>query len=104
MAEYWLSSKSEKNQKKAFWKITLQKIDYINNIYFANGNYGIQAASKGYFNKDVHDLTLSQTAFLCAIPNNPTLYDPMEHMENTIKRRDRILKQMFHVCCHSLHK
>lgn len=67
---------------------------YINNIYFANGNYGIQAASKGYFNKDVHDLTLSQTAFLCAIPNNPTLYNPMDNMENTIKRRDRILKQM----------
>lgn len=67
---------------------------YINNIYFANGNYGIQAASKGYFNKDVHDLTLSQTAFLCAIPNNPTLYNPLDHIENTIKRRDRILKQM----------
>lgn len=67
---------------------------YINNIYFANGNYGIQAASKSYFNKDVHDLSLSQTAFLCAIPNNPTLYDPMTNMENTIKRRDRILKQM----------
>lgn len=68
---------------------------YINNIYFANGNYGIQAASKGYFNKDIHELTLSQTAFLCAIPNNPTLYNPLENMENTIKRRDRILKQMY---------
>lgn len=67
---------------------------YINNIYFANGNYGIQAASKSYFNKDVHDLTLSQTAFLCAIPNNPTLYDPLTNMENTIKRRNRILLQM----------
>lgn len=67
---------------------------YINNIYFANGNYGIQAASKSYFNKDVHDLTLSQTAFLCAIPNNPTLYDPIDNKENTLKRRDRILKQM----------
>lgn len=67
---------------------------YINNIYFANGNYGIQAASKSYFNRDVHDLTLSETAFLCAIPNNPTLYNPLTNMENTIKRRDRILLQM----------
>lgn len=67
---------------------------YINNIYFANGNYGIQAASMGYFNKDVHELSLSQTAFLCAIPNNPTLYNPLTNMENTLKRRNRILKQM----------
>lgn len=67
---------------------------YINNIYFANGYYGIQAASKGYFNEDVSNLSLSQTAFLCAIPNNPTLYDPLDHKDNTIKRRDRILKSM----------
>lgn len=67
---------------------------YINNIYFANGYYGIQAASKGYFNTDVSNLSLSQTAFLCAIPNNPTLYDPLDNMENTLKRRDRILKSM----------
>ena len=67
---------------------------YINNIYFSNGYYGIQAASKGYFNTDVDQLSLSQIAFLCAIPNNPTLYDPIDHMENTLKRRDRILDQM----------
>ena len=48
----------------------------------------------GYFNKDVHELSLSQTAFLCAIPNNPTLYNPLTNMENTLKRRNRILKQM----------
>lgn len=67
---------------------------YLNNIYFANGFYGIQAASKGYFGKDVDELSLSQIAFLCGIPNNPTLYDPFDHPENTLKRRDRILKQM----------
>lgn len=67
---------------------------YINNIYFSGGYYGIQAASMGYFSTDVHNLTLSQIAFLCAIPNNPTLYDPIDNMENTLGRRDRILKQM----------
>lgn len=67
---------------------------YLNNIYFGNGYYGIQAASKGYFNKNVDVLSLSEIAFLCAIPNNPSLYDPVEHMENTVKRRNRILKQM----------
>ncbi len=67
---------------------------YLNNVYFGNGYYGIQAASKGYFNVDAKDLSLSQITFLCAIPNNPSLYDPVEKMENTIKRRDRILNQM----------
>lgn len=67
---------------------------YINNIYFGNGYYGIGAASRGYFNKRVDQLNLSQIAFLCAIPNNPTLYDPLTNMENTLARRDRILKNM----------
>lgn len=67
---------------------------YFNNIYFANGYYGIAAASKGYFNKEPSQLSLSETTFLCAIPNNPTLYNPLLKKENTIKRRDRILYGM----------
>ena len=67
---------------------------YLNNIYFGNGYYGIQSASRGYFNRDVQDLDLSEQAFLCAIPNNPTLYDPLTNITNTYKRRNRILKNM----------
>ena len=67
---------------------------YLNNIYFANGYYGIQAASMGYFSKEVNQLSLSQIAFLIAIPNNPTLYDPIKKPDNVLKRRDRILGQM----------
>lgn len=67
---------------------------YLNNINFSNGYYGIQAASKGYFRKDANDLSLSQIVFLCAIPNNPTLYNPLKQKENTLGRRDRILKNM----------
>ena len=67
---------------------------YLNNIYFGNGYYGIGAASRGYFNRRVDQLNLSQIAFLCAIPNNPTLYDPLTNIENTLARRNRILKNM----------
>ena len=67
---------------------------YLNNIYFGNGYYGLQSASRGYFNRDAGELDLSQLAFLCAIPNNPTLYDPVTNMENTLSRRDRILSNM----------
>ena len=67
---------------------------YLNNIYFGNGYYGIQAASKGYFDTEVQNLSLSQMTFLCAIPNNPTMYDPVTKSDQTIQRRDRILNQM----------
>lgn len=67
---------------------------YINNIYFGNGYYGIQAASNGYFKKSVDELNMSQIAFLCALPNNPTMYDPYTNMDKALTRRDRILKQM----------
>lgn len=68
---------------------------YINNIYFGNGFYGIQSAAKGYFDKSITQLSLSQMIFLCAIPNNPTLYDPFTNMEAALARRDRILLQMY---------
>lgn len=67
---------------------------YLNNIYFGNGYYGIQSASRGYFNRDVAELDLSEIAFLCAIPNNPTDYDPITNKENTYARRNRILDNM----------
>lgn len=94
--------KWERKIEEMFIAVELEKIYsknkimefYLNNIYFGNGYYGIQAASKGYFDTDVNNLDLSQIAFLCAIPNNPTLYDPVQNPENTIKRRDRILNQM----------
>ena len=67
---------------------------YLNNIYFANGTYGIEAASREYFSKGSGKLTLSEIAYLVAIPNRPSYYDPLVHPENTIARRDRILKNM----------
>lgn len=68
---------------------------YLNNVYFANGYYGIEAAARGYFSKGVSELELADQALLCGIPNNPTIYNPVEHPENAISRRDRILKQMY---------
>lgn len=67
---------------------------YLNNINYGNGAYGIETASITYFNKPSNQLTLSEVAFLTAIPNNPSIYDPVRHMENTLKRRDIILFKM----------
>lgn len=67
---------------------------YLNNIYFSNGYYGIEAASHGYFNCEPSELNLSQVAFLCAIPNSPSYYDPVTNYDHTIERRDRILSNL----------
>ncbi|HKL78915.1 MAG TPA: transglycosylase domain-containing protein [Mobilitalea sp.] len=64
---------------------------YFNNIYFANGHYGIMAAANGYFSTGINRLSLSQIVFLCAIPNNPTIYNPVKNIKKTLERRDRIL-------------
>ncbi len=68
---------------------------YVNGVYFANGNYGIQAAAKGYFSKDVSELTLSEIVFLCCIPNNPGMYDPLTNMDAVMSRRDMVLETLY---------
>lgn len=68
---------------------------YMNDIYFGNGLYGLQAASIGYFGKGAPELSLSEIVFLCAIPNNPSAYDPYRFKDDTEERRDRMLKQLY---------
>ncbi|MGN0334461.1 MAG: transglycosylase domain-containing protein [Lachnospiraceae bacterium] len=67
---------------------------YINNIFYSNNCYGIEAASRKYFGKSIGDCSISETAFLCAIPNNPSHYDPLKHKDHTMARRDAILEAM----------
>ena len=49
---------------------------YLNQIYFGNGAYGIQAASYTYFGKPVEELTIAEAAVLAGIPKNPSAYPP----------------------------
>ncbi len=68
---------------------------YINNIYFGNNCYGIEAAARKYFSKSVCDLTEPELIFLCAIPNNPTVYDPVTSFDNTYFRYRLLVKQLY---------
>ncbi len=70
---------------------------YLNAIYFQNGAYGIQAASRYYFQKPVSKLSKAEMAFLASIPNNPSLYDPLKHFDQTKERQIRILEQLLEV-------
>lgn len=66
---------------------------YINNIYYANGYYGIMAAADGYFGKGVNQLSLSELIFLCAIPNNPSRYDPLKIKRIRLKEETEYLSR-----------
>ncbi len=81
----YLEKKYSKNQILEF---------YINNINYSNGYYGIGSAALGYFEKDVKELDIPEITFLCAIPNNPTYYNPRKNYEHTITRRNTILEEM----------
>ena len=50
---------------------------YLNRVYFGHGAYGIGAAAKTYFGRDVKDLTVAESAFLAGLIQAPTLYDPV---------------------------
>ncbi|NOL33884.1 transglycosylase domain-containing protein [Bacillus altitudinis] len=74
-------------------KFTKEEIleSYLNTIYFSNGVYGVGSAANYYFDKPLSSLTLAQMAFISAIPNNPTLYDPLKQFKHTKKRQERLL-------------
>lgn len=82
------------NLEKQFSKNEILEF-YINNIYFGNGYYGIQAAAEGYFNKDISELSVSELTFLAGIPKNPSRFDPITKYDTAIERRDFILKQLY---------
>jgi penicillin-binding protein 1A len=67
---------------------------YLNQIYFGNGAYGVEAAANTFFDKNAKDLTLSESALIAGIPKAPSLYSPLNNLELATKRRQIVLKQM----------
>ncbi|MDD4188942.1 MAG: transglycosylase domain-containing protein [Eubacteriales bacterium] len=69
--EWWIAMSLEDDLEK--WQIVTE---YLNRIYMGNGCYGVQAASKTYFEKDCRDLNLAECAVIAGIINAPGTYDP----------------------------
>lgn len=67
---------------------------YINTIYYGHGAYGIEAASRYFFNKSADELALAEAAMLAAIPKGPTYYSPFNNIENATRRQKQILYEM----------
>ncbi len=69
---------------------------YLNEIPYGRNAYGIEAAAQAYFNKHARDLTLSEAAYLAAIPQAPSYYNPMgPNREALDRRKNVVLDQMF---------
>ena len=67
---------------------------YLNETYFGNGAYGIQAASEYYFGIDVSKLSLAQAATLAGVIRSPETYEPIHHPKGARARRDLVLQRM----------
>ncbi|RGI58675.1 PBP1A family penicillin-binding protein [Ruminococcus sp. AM07-21] len=68
--------------------------NYLNTINLGAGSYGVQAAARQYFDKDVWDLNLSECATLAGITQNPTKFNPIINPESNQKRRKEVLQHM----------
>ncbi len=68
---------------------------YLNEIPYGSNAYGIKVASKTFFNKDMKDLTIAESATLAALPNAPTYYSPFgTHLDALMARKDLIIDLM----------
>jgi penicillin-binding protein 1A len=67
---------------------------YLNEIFLGLGSYGIAAAALTYFDKSVHELTLSEAAYLAALPKAPNNYHPFRHTDRAIERRNWVIDRM----------
>lgn len=67
---------------------------YLNTINLGSNTLGVEAASRRYFNKKVKKLTISESAVIASITQNPSYYDPILNPKHNAKRRKKILKNM----------
>ncbi len=70
---------------------------YLNQMYFGGGNYGIKAAVRGYFGKDLHELSIAEAALLAGLLAAPGKYSPYVNPEYAKARQKYVLRRMFEI-------
>jgi penicillin-binding protein 1A len=68
---------------------------YLNSIFLGRNAYGVQAAARAYFDKDVNELTLPEAAYLAVLPRAPANYDPERATQKALDRRAYVLREMY---------
>ena len=67
---------------------------YLNEIYLGLSNYGVAAAALNYFDKSVHELTISEVAYLAALPKEPSALNPFRNHDRAVERRNYVIGRM----------
>jgi len=67
---------------------------YLNHVYFGHGYYGIKTASKGYFQKELHELSIKEIAILVGLPRAPSFYDPTKNLKYSLIRANQVITRM----------
>ena len=68
---------------------------YLNQVPYGGSAYGIEEASRSYFDKHAKDLTIDEAALLAGLPQSPSVYSPFVNPGLAIRRRNEVLKKMF---------
>jgi penicillin-binding protein 1A len=68
---------------------------YLNQIFLGRNAYGVQAAARAYFDKDLTDLSLPEAAYLAVLPKAPANYDPERATQRALDRRNYVLREMY---------
>jgi penicillin-binding protein 1A len=68
--------------------------EYMNQVYYGNHAYGIEAAGQTYFSKHARDLNLDESALLAGLPQAPSSYDPLHRPAAALERRDEVLRAL----------
>jgi len=68
---------------------------YLNTCYFGQGCYGVKTAARTYFNKNLSDLSIAESASIIGITNAPTRNDPFNNPKENKKRQEMIIHEMF---------
>lgn len=101
-SEKTLQDRVERKIQEQYLAVQLEKIvdkdtileNYLNTINLGQNTLGVEAASQRYFNKPTSKLTLSESAVIAGITQNPTRYNPITNPDENSKRRKKVLDDM----------
>jgi len=68
---------------------------YLNEIFLGSRSYGVASAALNYFNKSLNELNLEEAAFLAALPQAPSYYNPHKNLERALHRRNWVIERMY---------
>ena len=85
--------------REAVWALRMERAlskraileQYLNRAYYGNSAHGLEAAARTYFGRPAASLSAGEATLLAVVPRGPNYYDPLRHLQRTLRRRDHVL-------------